>query len=411
MKLKQDDMRFVEGREIEVKDKDSDPAGRMSLNTVFGDKVVGIRKPSIASQFVYPFSEDNVIVTATGSAAYTIENSMLKVSTGTTQNSEIFLRTRAALRYVPGYEAYLHYTFFMTQPVIGTFNFAGLGDLNDHFSMGYNASGDFGIRYRRNGSDTFISQSQFNKDTVDGNGDSRFELDPTKGNVFHISYGFLGFANITFSVLDSNNKWIIMHIIEYVNSHEETHITNTYLPIFAHLSNGDTTNDITVHSGSIEAGIVDGGGADVTARSFSAKRDLVSTGTNTPLVLFHNKSTFATKTNMIPDLLTLVTASSEGAQNVNIALYKIKASDITTPGTWLDVKTNVSNMEYSVNPTINFAGIANWEFLLPINLAKSDSKLFPTTDFNLLLYPDEYALFVANGNSVVNLAVRWDELF
>lgn len=106
----------------------------------------------------------------------------------------------------------------------------------------------------------------------------------------------------------------------------------------------------------------------------------------------------------------MVTASSEGAQNVNIALYKIKATDITSAGTWIDVNTD-STMRYSINPTIDFAGITNWEFLLPINLAKSDSKIIEAQPFNLLLYPDEYALFVANGNSVVNTAIRWKELF
>lgn len=388
-----------------------DIAGRQSLNTVFGDKIVGIRKPSIASQFVYPVPSEEIKETKTGSAGYTVDNAMLKVSTGVTPNSTIFLKSRKALRYTPGYEAYLNYTFLLSTPVVGTYVFSGLGDEVNHFSIGYNTTGIFGIRHRRDGVDSFIAQSEFNKDKLDGSGESGIVLNPSFGNIFRISYGFLGFANITFSVLDKTNKWVAFHIIEYANKYTQTHITNTYLPIFANMSNGSTSNNIYAHFGSVEAGVVDGGGVDVTGRSFSAKIDSLVTGTNTTIALFHNKATYATKVNMIPSLLTLVTASAEGTQNVNIALYKIKLTDITIVGTWLNVNLNNSTMEYSLNSTINYAGIANWEFLLPINLAKSDSRVVEVSSFNLLLYPDEYAVFVANGNSTVNLAIRWRELF
>ena len=389
---------------------DFDDAGRESINSIFGDKIVGIRKPSIASQFVYGIDSNSVLTTVVGSASYSIDNSMLKLNTGTTTNSSIFIKTKKALRYIPGFQAYIHYTFLLSTSKVGTYKFSGLGDEYNHFSLGHDEDGDFCIRYRRDSVDTFIKQSEFNKDKVDGSGYSGFDLNPEYGNVYRISYGFLGFANINFEVLDSSNSWIVMHTIKYVNSHMQTHITNTYLPIFADLSNGDTVEDVYLYSGSLEAGIVDGSNTNVTTRDFSAKADLIATSTNTPIIIFHNKSTFASKVNMIPSLLSLITSSSEGAQNVNITLYKLPLSDITS-ATWIDVKTNVSTMEYAITPTLNTANISNWEFLLPLNLAKSDSKIIDPVSFELLLYPDEYAVFIGNGNSVVNTAIRWNELF
>lgn len=50
---------------------------------------------------------------------------------------------------------------------------------------------------------------------------------------------------------------------------------------------------------------VDGGGVDVTGRDFSAKIDLLSTNTNTPIVLFNNKTEYATKVNMIPVFINI----------------------------------------------------------------------------------------------------------
>ena len=48
--------------------------------------------------------------------------------------------------------------------------------------------------------DTFVSQSQWNIDTMDGSGPSRFTLNPRYGNIYAVGYQYLGFGNAFFSI-------------------------------------------------------------------------------------------------------------------------------------------------------------------------------------------------------------------
>ena len=48
--------------------------------------------------------------------------------------------------------------------------------------------------------ETFISQSQWNIDKMDGSGESRFSLNPRYGNVYSVGYQYLGFGNSFFAV-------------------------------------------------------------------------------------------------------------------------------------------------------------------------------------------------------------------
>jgi hypothetical protein len=56
--------------------------------------------------------------------------------------------------------------------------------------------------------DTFIPQSEWNGDKLDGNGSSGITIDPTKGNVFQILIQYLGFGGIVFQVeaINEGNK-------------------------------------------------------------------------------------------------------------------------------------------------------------------------------------------------------------
>ena len=75
--------------------------------------------------------------------------------------------------------------------------------------------------------DTFISQSQWNIDTMDGNGASRFTLDRTYGNVYGIGYQYLGFGNAFFSIENPDTGLLTAcHMIKNANRRTSTNIRN-----------------------------------------------------------------------------------------------------------------------------------------------------------------------------------------
>ena len=66
---------------------------------------------------------------------------------------------------------------------------------------------------------TFISQSNWNIDKMDGTGPSDMVINPQKGNVYQIGYQYLGFGNALFGIENSRTGRIQqVHIIENANN-------------------------------------------------------------------------------------------------------------------------------------------------------------------------------------------------
>jgi hypothetical protein len=59
--------------------------------------------------------------------------------------------------------------------------------------------------------DTFIPQSAWNIDTMDGNGPSRTVLDTTKGNIYAVGYQWLGFGDPVFS-MENPESGLLEHV-------------------------------------------------------------------------------------------------------------------------------------------------------------------------------------------------------
>lgn len=99
---------------------------------------------------------------------------------------------------------------------------------------------------------TFISQSNWNIDKVDGKGVSQFKLDPRKGNVYGVGYQYLGFGDPIFSVEDSRTG-------AFTNVHRIQTANKTTLPV---LSNPQMSATWEVYnSGSISSVSVTGASA------------------------------------------------------------------------------------------------------------------------------------------------------
>lgn len=111
--------------------------------------------------------------------------------------------------------------------------------------------------------DTFIPQSTWNGDKLDGTGASGVTLDPTKGNVFQVGIQYLGFGSISFQVevisANGNNAdFVNVHTIRLPNTLTSTSFRNPSFPFsMAVYSAGSTTNltcKVASYAGFIEGG-------------------------------------------------------------------------------------------------------------------------------------------------------------
>jgi hypothetical protein len=380
---------------------DTDHNKRTALNTVFGDRVIGHRIPSLAAQFQYGLAGDDASGTPVGSGNYVVEDSLLKLRTGTDSNGAFTMQSTNYVRYIPGYEAWMAFTAVFTQGVADSHQYAGLYDDNDGFYIGYKDS-QFIIGRRRSGVDYHT--------TIDETKVLPFEkFDPTKGNVYMITFGYLGFAPINFSILDSDGIWRNLGRIEYPNTETETHITQTNLPVRAEVVNAGNTTNLEFRSGSLAAGIVDGGGSDPAVRSFTYKTGLVSiTSGNVLIVAFRSKTTYNSIENRISSLLTLISAATDTSK---IAQWSLLDNPPYTGGTWTDIDVD-STLEYSTDTTItDFTG----DTFIDWTMGRLDTFFEEVKEFNLNLRPGKAAAFAVQlpggANGDVGLSIRWDELF
>lgn len=382
---------------------DIDPSGRSSLNSVFGEKIIGTRVPTIAAQFQYGLRSDDATIDTVSTGTIAIEDAMLKVRTGVASDGHAGVQGNDYVRYIPGHEAYAFFTAVFATPTANSVQRIGLFDYDggngNGFFIGFNGT-QFGITRRRAGVDVFTPI-----DLADVLPDGNF--DPTKGNVFKISYGYLGFAPITFSIMTPDNHLLDFAIINYPNTSTETHIANTNIPLRAEMTNSGNTSNLEMKIGSVSAGIVDGGGSDPIARNFTFESGVQTITGQTQLFTFRNKSTYFGISNKVTSQLSLLSASSDGTKTVSFSIYK--NGTIVTPGTYTDVSVD-SVMEYSTNEVNTFG---TGELLIGWKMARLDSFWEEVSDFILKLRPNDYAAIYVNSTntSEVDLLMRWKELF
>lgn len=385
--------------------QDIDAENRQSLNTVFGEKITGRRVPSFAAQFQYGIAEDQADTILLNGGTATTDESLLKVNTGTNAAGSASIQTTDYLRYLPGHEAYIFFTGVFTQGVADSYQRAGLFDGENGFFIGYEGV-DFCVA-RMRGSviyKTVIDPSTIFDEEKDG------IYDPTKGNVYRISFGYLGFATVNFEVMAPCGCWKRIHKIEYPNTSGLTHILQTNLPARAEVANTGNTSDIEFNAGSYEVGVVDGAGADASSRFFTANvGETAITAGDFEIITFRNKSTYKTIENRISAQLLLFSASTDVTKLPNFNIYV--DSDLTNIPTWTDFDTD-SVLEISTDATIDTStGFSQ----LAWSMGKLDALFEMVDTLNVRLRPGQTATFVINtalgANGTTALSVRWKELF
>jgi hypothetical protein len=101
---------------------------------------------------------------------------------------------------------------------------------------------------------TFITSGSFNVDRLDGLGPSGMTLDPQKGNVYQISYQYLGYGNAMFAVEDpETGKMTPMHMIKNANARTTPVLKDPNVSILATSANTGGTDSKVLKTASMAA--------------------------------------------------------------------------------------------------------------------------------------------------------------
>ena len=403
-----------------MKGTNTDLAGRARLNTMFGEGISAGINWEFNANFCYQGDTRKLQQVLVSGGTVSQDSARLKVSSGTNANGSARAHSLRALRYRPGQEAIAGFTFMFPNRIIGNKRYIGPIDDDNGFAFGVQDE-EFGIFYNRGGVLTFIPQSDFNIDKIDGNGPSGFNINVDFLNIGRITYAYFGIAPPTFEVFVKGKGFIPVHEIDFINNSELTHLTIPYVQFSSYNINTGNTTNVDLFSGSIAVGIIGSNDRDISTRNFTREVPTVAISTGTisgipnlqRLIVFQNKTTYGVVPvkNKIENLVNLITATTLGA-NKPVTLKRYRLAVAPTGGTWADQSIN-SIMRYSFNTAIDLTGA---EVSLPIELGSND-KFFETdkiVQLDLRAQPGEYVAYVIETTSTagdIKMSVGWKELF
>ena len=387
-------------------------AGLEMLIGAFGEALVATKRDDVNVRFSYPFyNEDFDLRPAvlTGSATATVSDSLLTLSTAVGETAQA--QSREYIRYRNGHTGYADFTAIIGGAT-GKAEIGGVDD--DGWFVGYdNDASSWYVGRRRGGTDFITTESSFN-----GNLPSNITLDPTKGNIFRIVFGYLGFADGV--ILVKVRKWYVLHVIETENALTTTTIKNPSFPIRAYAEEG-----ATLSTASWGGGTLDGADVEAGARYFTARGSGTLSGTTVlTLGTFRNKSTYKGVTNKVKAkllrLLYIIDAPATGTGTVEFLIRK-NATLAGTPA-YTDVDADNSVMEFDTTATYSSGGkLISPEYVLYAagggNAADTGGQTAELADrLGLFLLPEETATITAQGvagttNVTVRYAYQWIELF
>ncbi len=377
--------------------------------TAFGELEVAQLTPKAGWTFAYNINSDIVNSSFSGTASITQSGGMAVIQTGATSGSWGYIQTIDYLRYIPGIGGMVRFTALFTTGVAGSKQVIGYGDDNDGFFFGYNGS-SFGILRRQNGTEYWTAETAWNIDPMNGSGPSGVNLDPTKGNVYQISFQYLGYGAIEFSIENSTTgSFVIVHRLQYANLNTLPSIFNPSLPLSAKINNSGAATNITLQTACAmafqEYGTISS--ALLIANSYTATKSITA-NTENAIFSIRDVSTFQSKSNRVRVKLEFISYVADGTKNVTYRLIK----NTTLGGTpsWGSINANTSVVQVDTSGTTVSGGknIVTW----------AGSK----TEANNIFFPDSSPVYIIPGdtltiaalstaNADIACSLTWNELF
>ena len=229
-------------------------------SSLFGDVVTVDRNGVIDLSSTFGTSVIRDEVSSTGSGSLTDDpdpaTGEIVLSTGTTANSSINIRSAEYGRYVPGYSAQQGVGIRVpTLPTEGEARW-GYFDENNGFYWGYDGDqGELFIARRKDGTDVErVYESDFNRNSIEDVLDR--DWDVSQGDIFQIDFSWYGYGVILFTIVsqtkddlstvEPRQDSVVVHALTVQN---ETSTADPNEPISVEVENGDAGEDIEVRLG------------------------------------------------------------------------------------------------------------------------------------------------------------------
>jgi hypothetical protein len=196
-------------------------------------------------------------------SSYNAYQSLTIMGVGTSSGSRAIDQTIRRFVYEPGKSLLIIVTGLFGNYVDGIEKYMLYGD--DYYGLGFCQSGSsFGVIKRNTNSETttvmFVSQSEWNLDTYDGNGPSGNRYDVSKCQIHFIDMEWLGVGRVRYGIFQGG-KPTYVHEFGHINELVAPYINNPNLPVRYEIVN-KIGSSVTSSMKHICCSIVSEGGTD-----------------------------------------------------------------------------------------------------------------------------------------------------
>ena len=372
------------------------------------------------SQLTFPYNinPDLTNTILGGSGTVTQADNMAYISTGgagsNTATESAALESIKTITYRAGEGALCRISALFTDFApngVTSIQGIGLGDANDGYGFTLEGtSSELNVTYRTNGTQSTITQTLWNEDTMDGSGNvnnpSGMLLDPTKGNVYQVSYGS-GFGCVYYSIeSQATGQMVLVHTLHIANLRTTP---SSYNPTFALRSEvfKDGTSDTNDYQLRVSDMASFTQGKDKATGTLNSRENSKSVaGENTVLTL-QNKATFQGKTNKVSCIIKLISFFNDNNAPGSFRLYEDATPAVAF--TYTDINVNSSVIEYSNDNTTLTGGKLLWAS----GVGKDSGGQIDLSELAINLRPGSSYSFTGDGGGAneMSIAVVWVEDF
>ncbi len=329
------------------------------------------------------------------------DESAVKLTCGSANGDKVTFSQRRFNRYQAGRGINLEMTGVIGSPMNGIIRRWGLFDEND--GVFFELSGtSFGVVQRSSVTgtpvNTRIEQLDFNQDLINGSGNSKFNIDITKNNIYNIEFQWLSAGRVSFDVESDNVNIgkITAHTIENVNDLTTPFMKTAVLPVrYEQESIDDETGRATAEFKAICSTVIIEGGQNPPEETFGvASPTEQGVGTTEEHVLSIRPSgTFKGITNRIVAIPRIFSASTETKQ--------------ATFRTYLNASVSGTFSQVDINSSVEAsAGSATFGDGVPIGIFTIGKDSGETFDLLGVAGLEKVGLSInASGNSADKLTI------
>lgn len=293
-------------------------------------------------------------------ATFNPTEGLVELTIPSTANARVYRETNKVFSYQPGKSLMTMNTFVMNSAKtnlrqrVGYFN-----EENGMFLELYGNALYFCERSYSTGTESYVPQSEWNGDKLDGTGPSGITLDISKAQILWMDIEWLGLGTVRMGFV-INGQLILCHSFHHANLITSTYITTASLPLryeienFIEASIPATSSTLKQVCSTVisDGGYQLNGAQQAIGTPIASPRTLTTASTYYPIVSLRLK----TSPDRLDAIVILTAASILPLSTPNSPdhNWRIVASGTTTGGTWTSAGTE-SAVEYNITGT-SFSG-------------------------------------------------------